>query len=167
MIVRGKRRGSRKRRAFGTLALIVAAILLFCLGGGLYWLQKYVFPPRRPRFMPANSVWIDAPPLPISWHHGWWFGCDISSSGLADYCRFVTADENEVYADEYLPCRSHVAIQEANAHLKPPRDSFDLWLFEWQSDGVIGFLSDGDLLLPTSLQNQCADVERRLEIKHR
>jgi hypothetical protein len=57
--------------------------------GGIRWLDTKVFPPRRPKDMPRNDVWIDAPALPISWHHGWWFGYDTPSSGTAGYCRLV------------------------------------------------------------------------------
>ena len=147
------------------IAFVVVAAPLFWLGGGLYWLEKDVFPPKRPPFMPTNSVWIDAPSLPFSWHHGWWFGCDLSSSGIANYCRFVGNDGKEVYAGEYLACGSHVAIPEANIRLTPP-DSSNMWLFRWQSDGIAGFLADGDLLLPAPLHDKCADVKRQLNLTH-
>jgi hypothetical protein len=140
-------------------ALIV--LLVFWLLGGLRWMER-VFPPRRPRFMPTNSVWIEAPPLPISWHHGWWFGCDRASSGTANYCRLIRGDGEQVYAGKYLPCRTHVAIAESNIHLVPPANDSDIWLFRWEDTGMIGFLSDGDLLLPPSLQNKCDEVKERL-----
>ena len=88
------------------VAALVVAVLLFWLAGGVRWLDTKAFPPRRPQDMPQNAVWIDAPPLPISWHHGWWFGCDLAPSGTANYCRLVMANGKEVYAGEYLPCKS-------------------------------------------------------------
>ena len=142
------------------LIYVFIAALAFWLVGGLYWLQKVV-PPRRPRFMPTNSVWIDAPPLPISWHHGWWFGCNLASSGTTDYCRLIRGDGEQVYAGEYLPCDTHVAIAESNIHLVPPADSMEMWLFRWHDNGVIGFLSDGDLLLPASLKDKCSEVKEQ------
>src|SRR5437763_10008013 len=73
---------------FGALLI---ALPLFWLLGGIRWLDTQIFPPRRPKNMPQNAVWIDAPALPFSWHHGWWFGCDTPSSGTANYCRLVMA----------------------------------------------------------------------------
>jgi hypothetical protein len=112
--------------------------------------------------MPTNSVWIDAPPLPVSWHHGWWFGCNLASSGTTDYCRLIRGGDEQVYAGEFLPCDTHVAIAESNIHLVPPTDSMEMWLFRWHDDGVIGFLSDGDLLLPASLKDKCSEVKETI-----
>ena len=143
---------------------MVIAAPLFWMVGGLYWLDKKVFPPRRPRFMPVNSVWIDAPPLPISWHHGWWFGCGLSSSGAANYCRLVRGDDEEVYGGEYLPCSSGTPIEDVSIRLIAPPDSVNMWLFGEKNDGVIGFLADGDLLLPLSVREKCSQVKARLHL---
>ena len=148
------------------LIYVLIALFVFWLVGGLHRMQK-VFPPRRPRFMPTNSVWIEAPPLPISWHHGWWFGCEMASSGAANYCRLIRGDGEQVYAGEYLPCSTHVAIAEGNIHLVPPADSSEMWLFRWQDNGITGFLSHGDLLLPLLLQNKCGEVKERLHLPRR
>jgi hypothetical protein len=149
------------------ITFVVVATPLLWLGGGLYWLEKDVFPAKRPRFMPVDSIWIEGLTLPLSWHHGWWFGCDLSSSELTNYCRLVRANGEGVYAGEYLPCSSHVAIPEANIRLTPPpRDSSDMWLFRWESDAVAGFLADGDLLLPASMQDKCTDVTKQLNLTH-
>jgi hypothetical protein len=112
--------------------------------------------------MPVNSVWIDAPSLPISWHRGWWFGCGLSPSATANYCRLIRGDGGQVYAGEYLPCSTHVAIAEGDIRLVPPADSGEMWLFRWQNNGAIGFLSDGDLLLPVPLKDKCSEVKARL-----
>ena len=140
---------------------MLIAVFTFWMVGGLHWMEK-AFPPKRPKFMPIGSVWIEGLPLPISWHHGWWFGCDLSSSGLANYCRLVLADGSPVYADEYLPCSSQTPIPEVNIHLVPPVDPAGMWLFRWKNDGVIGFLSDGDLLLPASMRENCGQVKARV-----
>ena len=114
---------------------VFIAAVVFWLAGGMHWLNKAI-PPRQPKFMPKNSVWIDAPALPISWHHGWWFGCDMVSSGSANYCRLIRGDGEQVYAGEYLPCSTDSAVAEANIHLVPPADSSGMWLFsehdEWR-----------------------------------
>src|SRR5882762_10031459 len=87
-----------------TVVAVIVTFSIFWTFGGIYWLETRVFPPKRLANMPESSVWIDAPALPISWHHGWWFGCEMSSSGTANYCRLVMANGEEVYAGEYLPC---------------------------------------------------------------
>jgi hypothetical protein len=145
--------------------LLIAAPLLWLLGG-LPWIEE-MFPPRRPKHMPTTAIWIEAPRLPISWHHGWWFGCDMASSGTANSCRLVTSDGKQVYADEYLSCNTHLAIAENNLHLLPPPDSVEMWLFYWHNEGVAGFLSDGDLLLPVSLRDKCGEVRERWHLPRR
>jgi hypothetical protein len=131
--------------------------------GGVGWLETKVFPPKRPRFMPSGALWIDAPSLPISWHHGWWFGCARSSSGTANYCRLVdAANDRLVYGEEYLRCSDHSPIDEASIHLMPPPDGANMWLFGERNEGVIGFLTDGNLLLPVSAQDKCDQVKARL-----
>jgi len=72
------------------------------------------------------------------------------------------ANGGEVYVGEYLPCDSHSPLEESKIRLIPPKDSFDMWLSAEGIDGVIGFLADGNLLLPLSAQNKCAQVKMRL-----
>lgn len=147
---------------FGCIAVLIVVAPFFWMAGGVYWLDTKVFPPTRPIFMPANSVWIDAPALPISWHHGWWFGCGLSSSGAANYCRLVGADGQQVYGGEYLPCNSTSPISEESIRLVAPTDSSEMWLFGEGNDGVIGFLADGDVLLPLSVRGKCNQVKAGL-----
>lgn len=145
-----------------SIAALVVGLPLFWVEGGCYWLQTKVFPPRRPRFMPVNSVWIEAPSLPISWHRGWWFGCGFSSSGTANYCRLVEAEGSLVYGSEYLPCSSRSPIDEKNIRLVAPPHGASMWLFGEGNDGVVGFLANGDLLLPASAIEKCGQVKTRL-----
>jgi hypothetical protein len=145
-----------------SVTVIIIALPIFWVEGGVSWLETKVFPARRPHFMPLDSVWIDAPSLPISWHHGWWFGCELSSSGTANYCRLVRANGELVYGGEYLPCIYHLPIDEASIRLIPPPRGASMWLFSEKNDGVIGFLGDGDVLLPVSAQDKCGQVKARL-----
>jgi hypothetical protein len=149
------------RTVFVLVALLIMLFPVFWFVGGIQWLDKKVFPPRRPKFMPAASIWIDAPSLPISWHHGWWFGCAPSSSETSDYCRLVTANGEQVYAGEYLLCSSSAVVPEREIHLIPPNDSSDMWLFAEGHEGVGGFLENGDLLVPKSLLNSCTKIKDR------
>ena len=91
----------------------------------------------------------------------------MATSGTVNYCRLIRADGEQVYAGEYLPCNTNVAIAEAKIRLMPPPDSMEMWLFRWQNDGVIGFLSDGDLLLPAPLKDKCGEVKDKLRLAHR
>jgi hypothetical protein len=140
------------------MALICCACLLW-LSGGIRWLEKDVFAPRRPSFMPANSVWIEAPSLPLSWHHGWWFGCGVS--GMANHCRLV-GDGRTIYGGEYLSCRTQAPIPEQSLKLiAPPGGSQEMWLFGEHADAVAGFTEDGDILLPVAFMAKCNAVRAR------
>ena len=48
------------------VAALVVALPVFWLEGGVRWLDTKVFPPRRPKDMPQNAVWIDAPII-VDW----------------------------------------------------------------------------------------------------
>jgi hypothetical protein len=140
---------------------LTCCAFFFWLGGGIHWLEKDVFPPRRPSFMPANSVWIDAPPLSLSWHHGWWFGCGVSTSGTTNHCRLV-GNGQTVYGGDYLSCRTHAAIPEQALKLiPPPHGSLDMWLFGEHADGVAGYTKGGDILLPVAAMEECDAVSAR------
>jgi hypothetical protein len=149
------------RRAGASIAICLGLMLIFWFAGGLYWLQTSVFPPRRPSFMPRNSVWIDAPPLPISWHHGWWFGCTGSAGASSNHCKLVKADGEEIYGGDYLPCAGGLPIPEEKLNLIPPPGNNDMWLFGEGNDGVVGFLKNGDILLPVGLAAECDKVKAR------
>jgi hypothetical protein len=109
-------------------AAVVVALPFFWLFGGIRWLDTRVFPPRRPKNMPQNAIWIDAPALPISWHHGWWFGCSAPSSGTANQCRLVMPNGDEVYAGNYLPCGSKSVLPLSQIDLVPPPHSVGMWI---------------------------------------
>jgi hypothetical protein len=110
--------------------------------------------------MPANSVWIDAPSLPLSWHHGWWFGCGVSLSGATNYCRLV-ADTRTIYGGEYLSCKTQAPVPEQALKLIAPPQGANMWLFRENVDGVAGYTKDGDILLPVGAIEQCDAVRAR------
>jgi len=145
------------------LVVAVMALPLFWLLGGIRWLDTQVFPPRRPQNVPQNAVWIDAPALPISWHHGWWFGCDTPSSGTANYCRLVMANGQDVYAGAYLPCDGRSPVPTSKIDLVPPPDNVGMWIVDKRLTGLvpIGALRDGDLLLPVAILDRCDELKGR------
>ena len=139
------------------LVAILVVLPFFWVFGGIRWLDTQVFPPRRPKSMPENAVWIDAPALPISWHHGWWFGCEMSSSGTANYCRLVMANGEEVYAGEYLPCGGKSPMPVSTVELVPPPDSVEMWIADKRLPALapIGSLRNGNFLLPVVVLDRC------------
>lgn len=148
------------RLPFVIAALFVAlliALSLFWVSGGVTWLQTKVLPPRRPKDMPLNSVWIDAPSLPISWHRGWWFGCEVTQSGAANYCRFVDGDGEQVYAGEYLPCGTKTPLPVSTKELVPPPNNEAIWIADKRLNTLapVGALRNGDLLLPVVVLDRC------------
>ena len=151
------------------LAVIVVALPLFWLGGGVSWLDTTVFPPRRPKDMPQNAIWIDAPALPISWHHGWWFGCDTPSSGTANYCRLVMPNGTKVYGGEYLPCENRSPVPVSKINLVPPPNQVGMWIADKRMRELapIGALRDGDLLLPIAVLDRCDELKAQLRSNSR
>jgi hypothetical protein len=143
------------------LLALVVALPLFWFVGGIRWLDTTVFPPQRPKDMPKNAAWIDAPALPISWHHGWWFGCDTSSSGRANYCRLVMANGSEVYAGEYLPCKDRSPLAMSEIDLVPPPNQVGMWIADKRLKTLapIGALRKGDLLVPVAVLDRCDELK--------
>jgi hypothetical protein len=139
------------------ICAVVLAFPFFWLLGGVRWLETQAFPPRRPKSMPKNSVWIDAPGLPLSWHHGWWFGCDVASSGLTNYCRLVGDDGQEVYGGDYLPCDTKSPIAGSSMELVPPPETLGMWIADKRLSALapIGALRSGDILLPVGAIDRC------------
>ncbi len=139
------------------LAALVVTLSLSWMTGGISWLDTNVFPPRRPKDMPQNAVWINAPALPISWHHGWWFGCDVTQSGEANYCRLVMANGQEVYAGKYLPCGSKTPLPVSTKELVAPPHSSAIWIADKRLNTLapVGALRNGDLLLPAAVLDRC------------
>jgi hypothetical protein len=74
----------------------------------------------------------------------------------------VKANGNLVYGGEYLSCRDHLPIGETNIRLVTPPDQVSMWLFGEGNDGVIGFLADGNILLPVAAQEKCSQVKARM-----
>ena len=154
-------RVSRFSTVLLALATLVVAFRLFWFAGGIRWLDTKVFPPRRPKDMPDNAVWIDAPALPISWHHGWWFGCDTPSSATANYCRLVMANGTEVYAGEYLDCKDRSPVPISKINLIPPPNQVGMWIADKRLSMLapIGALREGDLLLPIAVLDRCDELK--------
>ena len=76
---------------------------------------------RRPLDMPRNSVWIDAPALPFSFYHGWWFGCWIDSDGRSNRCRlWGSGGLQTVYEGLYVSCDSKAPVQGNELQLSAP-----------------------------------------------
>jgi hypothetical protein len=143
------------------LVVLVVALPLFWFAGGIRWLDTTVFPPRRPKDMPQNAIWIDAPALPISWHRGWWFGCDTSSTGMANYCRLAMANGSDVYAGEYLPCEDKSPLPPSKINLVPPPDQVGMWIADKRLKELapIGALRKGDLLVPAAVLDRCDELK--------
>jgi len=150
-------------KIFLALVTFVVAVPLFWFGGGIRWLETKVFPPQRPKNMPQNAIWIDAPALPISWHHGWWFGCDTPSSGRANYCRLVMTNGSDVYAGEYLPCENGSPVAMSKIDLVPPPDQVGMWITDkrLKESAPIGALRKGDLLVPVAVLDRCDELKAK------
>jgi hypothetical protein len=79
----------------------------------------------------------------------------------------VGADGTLVYGGEYLSCAARAPIAEGDIHLVSSPDSEAEWLFAERNKGVVGFLADGEILLPVAVLDKCAEVKARLFPKPR
>ena len=146
-----------------TLLLVVVVLVVtlpfFWFFGGIRWLEARVFPPQRPKNMPQNTIWIDAPELPISWHHGWWFGCSPTPSDMANRCRLVMPNGNEVYAGDYLPCSTRSPLSLSEIDPVPPPDG--MWIADKRLPELvpIGALRNGDIMVPVVVVDRCNELK--------
>jgi len=118
------------------------------------------FRARRPKGMP-NAIWIDAPPVPFGFYHGWWEGCWLDSDHRTDYCRLYGPGLSPpvVYEGRFMPCDGSQPIPTSELRLRPPRQSSDMWIFP----GFVAFLENGRLLVPTDKVSDCSEIRGRLE----
>jgi hypothetical protein len=118
-------------------------------------------PAPRPSQMPANSVWIYAPALPFSWHHGWWLGCWIDSDGRSNRCR-LWAPSGIVYEGRYISCESRSPVLGSELQLKAPQDSTEMWVGV-KTEAVVApavFLQNGKALIPIESAKGCEELIR-------
>src|SRR3984885_4698478 len=121
--------------------------------------------------MPADSVWIDAPALSFSWHHGWWLGCWIDSDGHSNRCRLWAygLDKPIVYEGLYISCDTNSPVPANKLKVKvPPAKSADMWVGLNQSGGnaPAAFLQNGKYLVPVTAPHGCEDINKNFEFNN-
>jgi hypothetical protein len=119
------------------------------------------FEARRPKDMPLNSIWIDAPAVPFGFYRGWWQGCWVEPDQQANRCRLYGPGlrPSVVYEGRFTPCEGTSPIPMGELKLKPPSDSSDMWIFP----RFLVFLQDGRLLVPVENAQDCPKIRQRLE----
>src|ERR1700692_4603049 len=110
-----------KRRTKGVLYLL--GWIAFLIG---LLVVRPAWQARRPSEMPRNSVWIDAPALPFSFYHGWWFGCWIDSDGKSNRCKLSSAGTT-TYEGLYVSCDSKAPVQRDTLTLRRQAVSMGSW----------------------------------------
>ena len=116
---------------------------------------------RRPPDMPRNSVWIDAPALPFSFYHGWWFGCWIDSDGRSNRCRlWGSGGLQTVFEGLYVSCDSKTPVQGNELQLSAPADSMRMWVGNSEPSifAPAAFLANGKVLVPVEALHDCEKV---------
>lgn len=142
-----------KRRTKGIFYLLV--FLAFLVG---ILVVRPIWQARRPSDMPRNSIWIDAPALPFSFYHGWWFGCWIDPDQKSNRCRlWGSGGLHTVYEGIYVSCESKAPVQGDELQLSAPADSMGMWV--GNSDAGIfapaAFLTNGKVLVPVGALRDC------------
>jgi hypothetical protein len=124
-------------------------------------------PSARPKDMPANSIWVDAPALPFSWHHGWWFGCWIDSDGHSNRCRLWGAGLQKpiVFEGQYVSCETHSPVAAEELRLKAPPDSMQMWVgvATREISGPAAFLENDKHLVPVESPHGCEELRDNLK----
>lgn len=141
----------------GALIGVIAVIAILRWWGGQ--------PSLRPSSMPTDSVWIEAPALPFSWHHGWWFGCWINSDGLSDRRRLWSQGlENPIVFDgKYISCENQAPVPANELKLMPPPDSMQMWVGVTSGEvaAPAAFLQNGKHLVPVASPHGCEESLRK------
>jgi hypothetical protein len=156
-------------RSAWKLASVLAIITM--LATAIYFpvareLEIGPFSPKQPEFLPKSTIWIDAPPLPLTYAHGWWLGCEQLDSS-SDRCtlvghndRFSGGDGGNhiVYEGTYVSCRTKGSVDIDKVRLKIPDDSLNMWLGGDHPDTMApaAFLQDGDILVPVTYISECS-----------
>lgn len=137
------------------VTLIVAPILYVgsCLG-------YKAFEARRPKDMPPNSIWINAPAVPFGFYRGWWEGCSLTPDQTANYCRLSARDLHPptVYEGRFMPCNGASPAPLGELDLKPPQETGGMWIFP----GFVAFLRDGRILVPLENLGDCRKILDRI-----
>jgi hypothetical protein len=145
-----------------------AVCLGFILGLKVLWWWG-AQPSPRPGTMPADSVWIAAPSLPVSWHHGWWFGCWIDSDGHSNRCRLWTArfEKRVEFEGQYVSCQTHSPVPANELKLKAPVELTDMWVVVPTEKlfAPAAFLKNGNYLVPVDSIHGCEQVQQNLRNK--
>jgi hypothetical protein len=145
-----------RRRTKGVLYLL--GFIGFVIG---ILIVRPAWQARRPSDMPRNSVWIDAPALPFSFYHGWWFGCWIDSDGRSNRCRlWGSGGLQTVYEGLYVSCDSKTPVQGNELQLSAPSDSMRMWVGNSEPSifAPAAFLANGKVLVPVEALPDCDKV---------
>jgi hypothetical protein len=143
-----KRRTKRVLYLLGFISFLVGVLVV-----------RPAWQARRPSDMPRNSVWIDAPALPFSFYHGWWFGCWIDADGRSNRCRLWGGGlpEPTVYEGLYVSCESKAPVQRDELQVSAPADSMGMWVGNPDRSlfAPAAFLTNGKVLVPIEAISRC------------
>ena len=151
------------------IAVIVVGIILAVVGIDVFSRWAAQQRPKLPVDMPSDSVWIDAPALPFSWHHGWWFGCWIDSNGYSNRCRLWTEKAPQVVSEGlYVSCDTGSPVPADELRIKAPVESMHMWVGLNQNGDIApaAFLQNGKFLVPVRAPHGCEDLKKNLALKH-
>jgi hypothetical protein len=150
-----------------TTYISIAIILLFVAA---HKLEIGIFAPKRPTSLPSNAIWIAAPPLPFTFAHGWWLGCELQDAEF-DKCILIGHNDREsggdgqnriVSSEPYLSCKTLGPLKTDDIVLKQPKDATSMWINkvdsnkQWVGMAPAAFLQNGDVLVPATDTSQCS-----------
>jgi hypothetical protein len=134
-------------------AIVAAWFLLLFSCVAVPWYQA-----RRPKGMPKNSIWIDAPHVPFGFYRGWWQGCWKDKDRTVTRCKLWGSGVGTVYVGEYVPCDAQ-PILEKELILEPRSEMW--WTTSEKMSGLVPvvLLQDGRTLVPKDTLDVCAKLK--------
>ncbi len=147
----------RSRWLMGSAITVALAFCFLSFRFAQRELEVGPYAPQKPLYMLKNTIWINGLPLPFSFAHGSWLGCERKDSAF-DTCTLVRHNDrfnggdggNTIQFNEaFASCRTSKAINPDMIAFKSEQD--------FMRFNAI-FLQNGDVLVPVANLNQCSNL---------
>jgi hypothetical protein len=115
---------------------VVIGLVLLSIGGLIIFRNWWVsHPPKIPKNLHADSVWIKGPPAPLFLApRGIWLGCWFDAQRNVDRCQFADYKGLVLHEEDYISCDDKPPISDAT--LKP-RDHDQSFAFVFLRDQTL------------------------------
>jgi hypothetical protein len=143
---------SRARRTI-ILSLGLVAVFAGLVFFRLWWAS---LPPTRPKDMPPDSVWIEAPVAPFDFSpRGYWLGCWLDTLRNLNRCCVTDWRGHVEFQDEYKALSGSEPVPQTDLRLRlVDTAQLSTWSDSYQAMVPIALLTDGQILVPTKAYDE-------------